>query len=83
MDIAGFAAVHRAELAEIVDLPHGTRSHDSFSRVFRLLDPEQLETPCAVSLGPCTTSAQLRGVVAIDGKRMRRAYGSGKATRGR
>jgi hypothetical protein len=31
-----------AELADIVDLPHGAPSHDSFSRVFRLLDPEEL-----------------------------------------
>src|SRR6478672_11624087 len=37
--IADFGAVNEAELAEIVELPHGAPSHDCFSRVFRLLDP--------------------------------------------
>src|SRR4051794_2237233 len=40
--IAGFGAVNAAELAEIVELPHGAPSHDCFSRVFRLLDPAEL-----------------------------------------
>src|SRR5438552_18166944 len=42
VDIADFAAVNAAELAEIVDLRHGPPSHDSFSRLFRLIDPEQM-----------------------------------------
>src|SRR3954465_10586618 len=40
--IADFGAVNAAELAEIVELPHGAPSHDCFSRVFRLLDPAEL-----------------------------------------
>jgi hypothetical protein len=44
VDIADFAAANRADLADIVDLPaDATPSHDTFSRLFRLLDPEQLE----------------------------------------
>jgi hypothetical protein len=39
VDIADFAAANEAELAQIVDLPHGAPSRDSFSRLFRLLDP--------------------------------------------
>lgn len=42
VDIADFAAANEAELAQIVDLPHGAPSHDSFSRLFRLLDPEEM-----------------------------------------
>src|SRR5260370_29399579 len=42
VDIADFAAAHEEELAEIVDLAHGPPSHDSFSRLFRLLDPEEM-----------------------------------------
>ena len=42
VDIADFAAAIEAELAQIVDLPHGAPSHDSFSRLFRLLDPEEM-----------------------------------------
>jgi hypothetical protein len=40
VDIADFAATNVDDLAEIVDLPHGAPSHDSFSRLFRLLDPD-------------------------------------------
>ena len=42
VDIADFAAANEAELSQIVDLPHGAPSHDSFSRLFRLLDPEEM-----------------------------------------
>jgi hypothetical protein len=42
VDIADFAAANEGELSQIVDLPHGAPSHDSFSRLFRLLDPEEM-----------------------------------------
>src|SRR5947209_19463085 len=44
VDIADFAAANRADLADIVDLPaDATPSHDTFSRLFRLLNPEPLQ----------------------------------------
>ena len=82
VDIADFAAAHEEELAEIVDLPHGAPSHDSFSRLFRLIDPEELAKAFAafaaafrqaLGLGPA------KGVIAIDGKRLRRGYERGRA----
>jgi predicted transposase YbfD/YdcC len=82
VDIADFAAANEATLAEIVDLDHGAPSHDSFSRIFRLLDPEEMAQVFArfvaalrdgLDLGPAT------GVVAIDGKRLRRGYERGRA----
>ncbi len=42
VDIADFAAANEGELSQIVDLPHGAPSHDSFSRLFHLLDPEEM-----------------------------------------
>jgi len=42
VDIADFAEANADALAELVDLPHGAPSHDSFSRLFRLLDPAEL-----------------------------------------
>ncbi|HEY8071441.1 MAG TPA: transposase family protein, partial [Methylocystis sp.] len=42
VDIADFTAANEGILAEIVDLPHGAPSHDSFSRLFRLLDPGEM-----------------------------------------
>jgi predicted transposase YbfD/YdcC len=81
-EIADYAAANLAELSEIVDLPGRTPSHDSFSRLFRLLDPDQLERALqrfvqairqGLGLGPAS------GVVAVDAKRMRRGYKRGRA----
>ena len=42
VDIADFCSANEASLAEIVVFPHGAPSHDSFSRLFRLLDPDEM-----------------------------------------
>jgi predicted transposase YbfD/YdcC len=82
VDIADFAAAHETELAEIVDLGHGAPSHDSFSRLFRLLDPEQMAQAFArfvKALREGLGLAAAHGVVAVDGKRLRRGYERGRA----
>jgi predicted transposase YbfD/YdcC len=82
VDIADFAAANEEELAEIVDLPHGAPSHDSFSRLFRLLDPEELAKAFTAFAGAFRQALGLgpaKGVVAIDGKRLRRGYERGRA----
>jgi predicted transposase YbfD/YdcC len=82
VDIADFAAANEATLAEIVDLDHGAPSHDSFSRVFRLLDPEEMAQVFArfvVALREGLGLGAAAGVVAIDGKRLRRGYERGRA----
>jgi predicted transposase YbfD/YdcC len=81
VEIAEFAEDRQSELAEIVDLPHGAPSHDSFSRVFRLLDPDELARALAAFAGALRAGlglAPAKGVVAIDGKRLRRGYERGK-----
>ena len=77
-----FAAANQAELAQIVDLPHGAPSHDSFSRLFRLLDPEEMteafarfQTALRAELG----LPPAKGVVAVDGKSLRRGYERGRS----
>jgi predicted transposase YbfD/YdcC len=81
-EIADYAEANLSELSEIVDLPGRAPSHDSFSRLFRLSDPEQLERALqrfveairqGLGLGPAS------GVVAVDAKRMRRGYQRGRA----
>ena len=82
VDIADFAATNLAELAEIVGLRHGAPSHDCFSRLFRLIDPDEMAKVLArfmavlragLGLGPA------KGVVAVDGKSLRRGYERGRA----
>ena len=82
VDIADFAAANEAFLAEIADLPHGAPSHDSFSRLFRLLNPEEMAAVFArfaKALREGLGLGAAKGVVAIDGKRLRRGYERGRA----
>jgi predicted transposase YbfD/YdcC len=82
VEIADFAEANEAELAEIVDLRHGAPSHDCFSRLFRLLDPQELAAAFgrfAKALRAALGLDPVQGVVAIDGKRLRRGYERGRA----
>ena len=47
-------------------------SHDTFSRVFRRLDPEQFRACFATFMQRFARSCQ--GVVAVDGKTLRRSF---------
>ncbi len=82
VDIADYCEVNLSHLAEVVDFPHGAPSHDSFSRLFRLLDPAELERALAAFARALREGLGLKpieGVVAIDGKRLRRGYERGRA----
>src|SRR6202049_1407453 len=86
VDIADFAAAHEEELAEIVYLRHGAPSHDCFSRAFRLLDPNEMAQAFARFVAALREGLGLdppKGVIAVDGKRLRRAYERGRACRPR
>lgn len=82
VDMEEFAESRLEDLREVVDLPHGAPSHDTFNRVFRLLDPAEL----AAAFERCMAAVRRElgvpapsGVVAVDGKSLRRAYGKGRA----
>jgi predicted transposase YbfD/YdcC len=77
-DMADFGRAKQGLLAQILKLPHGTPSHDTFSRVFRLLCPEAFEA--AFARFTAAFSRPLQGVVAIDGKALRGAYLRGRKT---
>jgi predicted transposase YbfD/YdcC len=72
VDFADFARDRRALFEEFLELPGGLPSHDTFSRLFRLLDPTTFASCFARFLehlgeiGP--------GVIAIDGKTLRRSF---------
>lgn len=68
-------------LRQYLDLPYGVPSHDTFSRVFRLLDPGELSQLLERFARAFARAAGKSGeaVVAIDGKACRRAYEAGRA----
>lgn len=71
-DMALFGEAKEPFLRQFLRLRHGIPSHDTFSRVLRLLDPVPFEA--------CFTrfmqrfAEGLQGVVAIDGKTLRRSF---------
>lgn len=82
VDIADFTVANEDELAAIVDLRHGPPSHDSFSRLFRLIDPEEMAKAFARFMAALREGLGLdpaKGVVAVDGKSLRRGYERGRA----
>ena len=75
-DMALFARTKLGLLRQVVKLEHGPPSHDTFSRVFRLLAPEPFEA--AFGKFMAAFAGTLKGVVAIDGKALRGAYERGR-----
>lgn len=80
-EMADFTEANEEELSEYVDFPYGPPSHDCYSRLFRLLDPEELSRALksfARAFREGLGLDTLKGVVSIDGKSIRRGYERGK-----
>ena len=71
-DMALFGRAKEAFLRQFLRLRHGTPSHDTFSRVFRLLDPVKFHACFLRFMQRFAETTQ--GVVAIDGKTLRRSF---------
>jgi len=78
-DIALFGQSKEALLRTILVLEHGIPSHDTFSRVFRIIDPKSFEKVFRRFTKAFATATKIKGVVALDGKALRRAYESGQS----
>ena len=78
-DMAEFASTKLDFLRGFLKLEHGAPSHDTFSRLFRLLDPEQFRGCFQRFVARFAEACQ--GVIAIDGKVLRRSFdkASGKS----
>jgi predicted transposase YbfD/YdcC len=72
VDFAEFAEDREALLREFLRLENGLPSHDTFSRVFRLLDPGAFGRAFEAFLDDL--GAEGAGVLAIDGKTLRRSF---------
>src|SRR5271169_3766661 len=79
VDMGLFAESKEPFLRGFLRLENGVPSHDTFSRLFRMLDPEQFRA--AFQRFMAGFSERCEGVVAIDGKVLRRSFdrASGKS----
>src|SRR5436305_13645738 len=72
VEIEEFGNAKEAFFQELLDLPNGIPSHDTFGRVFGLIDPKQFEASFVQWVQGI--SKTVKGVVAIDGKTLRRSH---------
>ncbi|HZB91554.1 MAG TPA: ISAs1 family transposase [Stellaceae bacterium] len=77
-EMALFGQSKEGLLRQFLRLEHGIPSHDTFSRLFRLLEPEAFEA--AFRRFMASFAKELAGVVAIDGKAVRGAFERGGRT---
>lgn len=81
-DIALFARIKERLLRSVLELEYGLPSHDTFSRVFRMLDPKGFEKVFQRFMTAFSAHLKLareEGVIAIDGKALRGAYERGRS----
>jgi predicted transposase YbfD/YdcC len=77
VDMQLFARAKESFLREFLTLKHGLPSHDTFSRLFRALDPDQFRTCFQHFMGRFAKTCE--GVIAIDGKVLRRSFDTASA----
>lgn len=77
VDMADFAEEKEPFLRDFLSLANGLPSHDTFSRVFRALDPEQFRACFQTFMTRFAQTCQ--GVIAIDGKVLRRSFDTASA----
>jgi predicted transposase YbfD/YdcC len=75
VDIADFGEAKQDWFRTFLALPNGIPSHDTFGRVFSLLDPKQFQTSFAAWMRSVVTLTHGQ-VIAIDGKTNRRTGGA-------
>ena len=71
-DIELYGRSKQAWLRTFLALPNGIPSHDTFRRVFMLIDPDAFEA-CFTRWAQSLASGVEREVVALDGKTVRRS----------
>jgi predicted transposase YbfD/YdcC len=72
VEIEEFGKAKEAWFTELLQLPNGIPSHDTFGRVFALIDPKQFEASFVQWVQGI--SKTVKGVIAIDGKTLRRSH---------
>ena len=72
-DIEIFGIAKESWFRKYLKLPHGIPSHDTFGRVFSLLDPDQFNR-CFLSWVKAINPGYEQEIINIDGKTLRRSH---------
>jgi predicted transposase YbfD/YdcC len=72
VEIEEFGKAKEAWFTQLLALPNGIPSHDTFGRVFACIDPNQFEASFLQWVQGI--SKTVKGVIAIDGKTLRRSH---------
>lgn len=72
-DVELFGKAKERWFRQFLELPHGIPSHDTFGRVFALLDPEQFQA-CFREWIAAVEERTQGEVIALDGKQLRRSH---------
>ena len=72
VEIEEFGKAKEAWFTQLLALPNGIPSHDTFGRVFACIDPKQFEASFFQWVQGI--SKTVKGVIAIDGKTLRRSH---------
>ena len=78
VDVVDFANAKQKWFEEFLELPNGIPSHDTFSRLFSLIDPEVFGA-CFLEWVRSIAKRKNGRVVPIDGKTLRRSHCGGEA----
>lgn len=75
-EVEEFGQSKKVFFETILELPHGIPSHDTFRRVFILMNPRSFES--CFKAWTTTLQEKKKGVVAFDGKTLRRSHDRAK-----
>jgi predicted transposase YbfD/YdcC len=75
VDVASYGQRKLDWLETFLDLPHGIPSHDTFNRVFGLLDPQALQQGFHDWMAALVEATEGR-LIAVDGKTLRHSFNS-------
>lgn len=76
-DIEEFGETKKDWFERFLELPHGIPAHDTFARVFSSIDPKEFQQAFFKWVEAIRTVT--RGIVAIDGKTLRRSHQKGRS----
>ena len=82
-EMAAFGRSKERVFRDFLKLKHAVPAHDTFSAVFRMIDPTALDTAFGRGLADVAALLRAGDVIAVDGKALRGARDAGESARTR